>query len=142
MSLAQPLQRVAQSEPLRMCAARVVRASVDSIFKVRRKPYVIVMGDLNEGPDDAAVRDGLKAHAFASGVNLKDRELVTVMDPMDDGSYKYQGLWDKYDQFVVSASLLNGLGCTEMIDADSKVVMRTNGIGQGGIVQAADGKWW
>ena len=30
----------------------------------------------------------------------------------------------------------------EMIDADGKVVMRTNGIGQGGIVQAADGKWW
>ena len=30
----------------------------------------------------------------------------------------------------------------EMVDADGKVVMRTNGIGQGGIVQAADGKWW
>jgi len=109
---------VEQSEPLRMCAARVVRASVDSIFKVRRKPYVIIMGDLNEGPDDAAVRDGLKAHSYASGVNLEDRQLVTVMDPMDDGSYKYEGLWDKYDQFVVSASLLNGLGCTEMLDAD------------------------
>lgn len=40
------------------------------------------------------------------------------MDPMDDGSYKYDGLWDKYDQFVVSASLLNGLGCTEMISAE------------------------
>ena len=30
----------------------------------------------------------------------------------------------------------------EMVDADGKVVMRTNGIGQGGMVQAADGKWW
>ena len=40
------------------------------------------------------------------------------MDPMDDGSYKYDGLWDKYDQFVVSASLLNGLGCTEMLSAE------------------------
>jgi arabinoxylan arabinofuranohydrolase len=30
----------------------------------------------------------------------------------------------------------------EMIDAAGKVVMQTNGIGQGGIVQAADGKWW
>ena len=30
----------------------------------------------------------------------------------------------------------------EMVDADGKVVMRTNGIGQGGIVQAKDGKWW
>ena len=107
-----------QTEPFRMCAARVVRASVDSLFKVRRKPYVIIMGDLNEGPDDPAVRDGLKTHSYASGRNLEDRELVTVMDPMDDGSYKYQGIWDKYDQFIVSASLLNGLGCTEMTDAD------------------------
>ena len=107
-----------QTEPFRMCAARVVRASVDSLFKVRRKPYVIIMGDFNEGPDDPAVRDGLKTHSYASGRNLEDRELVTVMDPMDDGSYKYQGIWDKYDQFIVSASLLNGLGCTEMTDAD------------------------
>ncbi len=30
----------------------------------------------------------------------------------------------------------------EMVDGDGKVVMRTNGIGQGGIVQATDGKWW
>lgn len=107
-----------ETENLRMCAARVVRESVDSIFSVRHKPYVIIMGDLNDGPDDAAVREGLKANAFSSGSGLEDRELVTVMDLMTDGSYKYQGIWDKYDQFVVSASLLNGLGCTEMLDAE------------------------
>lgn len=105
---------VEQTEPLRMCAARTVRQSVDSIFAVRRKPYVIIMGDLNEGPDDPAVRQGLKARPYASARNLGDRNLVTVMDNLDDGSYKYQGVWDKYDQFVVSASLLNGLGCTGM----------------------------
>ena len=103
-----------ESEPRRICAAGVVRASVDSIFRVRRKPYVIVMGDLNEGPDDPAVRIGLKTHPRSEGRNLDDRELVTVMDALDEGSYKYQGVWDKYDQYVVSASLLNGLGCTEM----------------------------
>ena len=107
-----------QTEPLRMCAARTVRESVDSIFGVRRKPYVIIMGDMNDGPDDAAVRQGLNAYPFSSASGLNDRALVTVMDSMDDGSYKYQGVWDKYDQFVVSASLLNGLGCTEMLGAD------------------------
>jgi len=30
----------------------------------------------------------------------------------------------------------------EMVDDNGKVVMRTNGIGQGGIVQAKDGRWW
>lgn len=109
---------IEETEPLRMCAARVVRASVDSVFRVRCKPYVIIMGDFNDGPDDSAIRDGLNARAYSWGSDLEDRELVTVMDLMDDGSYKYQGLWDKYDQFIVSASLLNGLGCTEMLGAE------------------------
>ena len=107
-----------QTEQYRMCAAGAVRKSVDSIFSVRRKPYVIIMGDLNEGPDDPAVRIGLKAHPYNRGTELNDRELVTVMDPMEDGSYKYEGIWDKYDQFVISASFMNGLGCTELLEAD------------------------
>ena len=86
---------IEQTEQFRMCAAGVVRASVDSIFSARRKPYVIIMGDLNDGPDAMSVRQGLQAHPFARGRNLADRELVTVMDTMDDGSYKYQGVWDK-----------------------------------------------
>lgn len=103
-----------QTEPMRLTAAAMVRCSVDSIFKVRRKPYVIIMGDLNEGPDDSAVRTGLSAYPRPQGSGLDDRELVTVMDDMEQGSYKYEGIWDNYDQFVVSASMLNGLGCTEM----------------------------
>ena len=107
-----------ETEQLRMCAAGVVRASVDSIFSVRRKPYVIIMGDLNDGPDAPALRDGLKARPYAQGRNLSDRELVTVMDAVEQGSYKYQGEWDTYDQFVVSASLMNGLGCTEFMKVE------------------------
>lgn len=103
---------VTQSEPLRECAASVVRHSVDSLFSVRRKPYIIIMGDLNEGPDDPAVRQVLNAHTFSRGAHLSDSELVTLMDHIEPGTYKYEGVWDKYDQFVVSASLLNGLGCT------------------------------
>lgn len=109
---------VEETEPRRICAAQVVRKSVDSVFRARKKPYVIIMGDLNDGPDATALRDGLKAHPYSKGARLEDRELVTVMDPLDDGSYKYQGQWDKYDQFVVSASLLNGKGCTELLGAE------------------------
>lgn len=108
---------IEQTDPFRMCAARVVRASVDSILMVRHKPYVIIMGDLNDGPDAGSVRKGLKAHALTGASVLPDGELVTVADGFEEGSYKYQGLWDTYDQFIVSASLLNGLGCTGMLDA-------------------------
>ena len=107
-----------QSEPLRMCAARRLRASADSILSVRRKPYIVIMGDLNDGPDAPAVRDGLNAHPYAERAELDDRELVTLMDPLYDGSYKYDGEWDKYDQFVVSASFTNGLGCSEFLGVE------------------------
>ena len=108
---------VEQSEPLRMCAARRLRASADSVFNVRRKPYIIIMGDLNEGPDDPAVCNVLGAQPCSRGTGAGDRELITVMDPLQDGSYKYDGEWDKYDQFILSASFMNGLGCTEFLEA-------------------------
>ena len=97
-----------QSEPLRVCAARRLRASADSLFNVRRKPYILIMGDLNEGPDDPAVSDVLVAGS----------DLVTVMDQLEGGSYKYDGHWEKYDQFIVSGSFTNGLGCTELLEAE------------------------
>ena len=105
---------IQETEPLRMRAAATLRKSVDSVFMTRRKPYVIIMGDLNEGPNDEAVRKGLRAHRLHEGIHLGDRELVTLMEGVEQGSYKYRGQWDRYDQFVVSASLMNELGCTNM----------------------------
>ena len=108
---------VEQTEPLRMRAASMVRRSVDDVFAERRKPYVIIMGDLNDGPGAQALTDGLGTKPYREAVSLDDRNLVSVMDGLTDGSYRYEGYWDQYDQFVVSASLLNGLGCTEIKSA-------------------------
>lgn len=102
-----------ETEHLRTKVAGAVRTSVDSVLESRRKPYVIIMGDLNEGPADKAVVSGLGAKPFSQGKRLEDRSLVTLMDALDGGSYRYDGFWNCYDQFVVSASFLNGLGCTE-----------------------------
>ncbi len=101
-----------ETERFRLEAARAVRASADSVFAARRKPYVIIMGDFNEGPGCQAVASGLGAKPFSQGSSLADCSLVTLMDSQSDGSYRYDGYWDCYDQFVVSASLLNGQGNT------------------------------
>ncbi len=105
---------VEESEPRRRIAAGVVLESVRKVNDSRRKPYVVIMGDLNEGADDSAVRQTLSAHRYSEGENLPDSSLVTAMDALSAGSYKYEGEWDCYDQFVVSASMLNGRGCTEI----------------------------
>lgn len=109
---------VKETEPRRMCAAGAVRESVESVFRERKKPYIIIMGDLNDNPDSPALREGLKTNPYSNGAHLDDCNLVTVMDPLEGGSYKYQGQWDKYDQFVVSASLLNGNGSTEFLGSE------------------------
>ena len=107
---------VEESEPRRMAAAEVVMGSVRNVCQERTKPYVIIMGDLNEGSGDRAVRETLNAHSWRDREILPDSALVAVMDGIESGSYRYEGEWDTYDQFVVSASFLNGRGCTEICD--------------------------
>lgn len=99
-----------ETEPLRMRAAQVVRKSVDSVLSVRHKPYIVIMGDLNGGPESPSIRKGLGATHRSRGLESDDGVLVTMMDGMEQGSFQYQGEWDIYDHFVVSGSLVNGLG--------------------------------
>lgn len=108
---------VERSEPLRVRAAHVASDCIVKIISERRKPYVILMGDLNEGPDDRAVRVGLGAVQKSQAYDSKDQVLVTMMDDLPYGSYRYNGEWDKYDQFIVTSSFLNGLGCLEIENA-------------------------
>ena len=107
---------VEETEPLRIRAAQVVRRSIDSVLTERHKPYIVIMGDLNGGPESPSIREGLGALPRSRGEESADGELITLMDGMVPGSYRYGGYWDTYDHFVVSGSLLNGLGCTSVAD--------------------------
>lgn len=100
------------TEPLRKCAAQVIRNSVNQVVQTYRKPYIIIMGDFNESSDEAAVRETLMVKPLGQDNNynnLSDSVLVSLMDNAD-GSYCYQGDWEQLDQFVVSASFLNERG--------------------------------
>ena len=77
---------------------------------MRSKPYVILMGDLNEGPSDYAVSRILGAVRRPDDFDLPDTAFVALMHGQSPGSYRYEGEWDSYDQFVVSAGFLNGSG--------------------------------
>ena len=101
---------VKESEPKRRIAASVARASITDVFRKRLHPYVILMGDLNEGPDEPAVRDILGARNTSECGVLPDTSLVALMDCLKEGSYRYDGIWECYDQIIVSASMLNGSG--------------------------------
>ncbi len=93
----------AESAPKRMAAARVARAQVDKILADDPRALVLLMGDLNDGPSDASVQEGLRA-ACTPGTS----DLLAVMCServRGRGSYNHQGNWQFLDQFIVSKAL-------------------------------------
>lgn len=108
---------VKETNPLREKAAKVLKSSINQITDIRRKPYIIVMGDLNDNAESSAIRDVLQAKPLADSYNLKDHQLVTLLDDCSNGSYRYNGEWETYDHFIVSGSFTNGLGCLSATDA-------------------------
>lgn len=99
-----------ETEPLREAAAAKLMESVRQVYAKRRYPYVMIMGDLNEGPDGNAVRHTLGAVPPDNSRRIASTALITTMDHQPDGSYRYQGQWDKYDQFIISGSFVNDTG--------------------------------
>ena len=97
--------------PARERAGDYVRAITDSIIARYPGSSVIIMGDLNDDPDDKSLARHLQAH--------KNREECTtdadLYNPWwktlrDDGvgTLKYDGKWNLFDQIIVSGHLVDG----------------------------------
>ena len=81
---------------------------------------------------------GLRAEGY-HGYKIGDYYYIFMIQGMD--GQRQEIVWRSRDLFdgQWEGRLVFG---GEMVDDSGKVVMRTNGIGQGGIVQARDGLWW
>lgn len=53
-----------ESERDRMDAARTLRALCDSLVQSRQSPYLILMGDFNDTPENRSITEGLGARPF------------------------------------------------------------------------------
>ena len=90
----------------REAVADALLAAADSLKHIRQTPYIIILGDMNDGP-----RSKLMRRKFAQFINLADTR--NPAQPHYDtrgnqtvrGSYKYQGAWENIDQILLSASL-------------------------------------
>ena len=98
-----------ETRPKRIFVAEMVRTKVDSILQTDPQARIILMGDLNDEPDDLSVVSGLNAlgeYADPQGDELYS--MTRYLQKNDfGGSYKYQGNWNHLDQFVVSGTLLD-----------------------------------
>lgn len=95
--------------PVRVHAARQVKALKDSLMRQDKKLKLIVMGDLNDDPMDESLRE-LGARKFSKQV--KKREFFNpwweILEDRGVGTLLYRGKWNLFDQILISKPLLKG----------------------------------
>ncbi len=98
-----------ESEENRIFVASVLRAKVDSIFANDKSPNILILGDLNDYPENTSLIETLKARTEFS--NPKPTELYNLAWYLHEkkgiGTHKYAGEWGVLDQIIVSGDLLN-----------------------------------
>ncbi len=96
-----------RSAPLRDTAAATARRIIDSIFRYNPDARIIVMGDLNDNPDNESVVKYLRAKGKKKQLQPGD-----LYNPMwkkyknGIGTTAYQDTWSLFDQLMISQALL------------------------------------
>ncbi|MBR8537635.1 endonuclease/exonuclease/phosphatase family protein [Carboxylicivirga sediminis] len=96
-----------RSRPSRRAAAELSRAIVDSLQAIDNAANVILMGDLNDDPDNISVKEVLKAVKAAELNEAKD-----LYNPYADmhiegvGTLCYRGFWNMFDQIVLTQGMM------------------------------------
>lgn len=95
--------------PARERAGALVKAIKDSLMNAFPESKVIIMGDLNDDPDNKSIKNNL-------GAKRKSNEIKSPTDlynPWWDilrskglGTLKYRGKWNLFDQIIVSGNLV------------------------------------
>ncbi|GAB6120602.1 endonuclease/exonuclease/phosphatase family protein [Dysgonomonas termitidis] len=100
---------IKRTRPDRIRCAELLRQKTDSLFRIRKKANIIIMGDFNDYPNDISLSESLGAHSIKSPVS--DKNLYNMFyhysGEKNAGSYKYRGKWNFIDQFIISGNLLN-----------------------------------
>ncbi|MBK9284440.1 MAG: endonuclease/exonuclease/phosphatase family protein [Sphingobacteriaceae bacterium] len=97
------------SRPNRNEAARVSRHIADSITALNPKNKVIIMGDLNDDPNNMSVKEVVKTYG-----DLKKRDSNKYFNPMETpfkegiGSLAWGDSWNLFDQTLLSDAWVSG----------------------------------
>ncbi|MFN0013117.1 MAG: endonuclease/exonuclease/phosphatase family protein, partial [Saprospiraceae bacterium] len=92
---------------MRAAAAQVCRNAVDSLTKLDPKAKIIVMGDLNDDPNNVSVNKVLRAVRTTD--ELKTGEMYNPMYDIyetGNGTLAYRDAWNLFDQIILSKGLV------------------------------------
>jgi hypothetical protein len=90
-----------------MAAATICRKHIDSIQVVTPTAKIIVMGDLNDDPEDNSIVQGLHTRSDPGG--LKEGELYNPWIQQlkrGNGTLAHKDSWGLFDQILISGSWL------------------------------------
>ncbi len=97
------------SRPFRIAAAQLTRHLADSIQNADSlAANIIIMGDLNDDPDNMSTSEYLNAGYHAD--QLGEDQLFNTSAEIflnSHGSLKYRGKWNLFDQLIISQDLLD-----------------------------------
>lgn len=97
------------SSPARERAGVLVKAVKDSLMAAQPDSKVIIMGDMNDDPDDKSMKTCLGAKREQNQIK-KSTDLYNpwwnILRKNGLGTLKYKGKWNLFDQIVVSGNLV------------------------------------
>lgn len=97
-----------ETDPKRRASGDFLRHKADSILALNVDANIIIMGDLNDNPNDLSITEHLKAGSPKQGITNAELYNLSI-DPFlaGEGTLYYKS-WDFFDQVIVSSALLNG----------------------------------
>lgn len=99
---------VEATAPKRIRSADIARQYIDSLFNVNTQSKIILMGDLNDNPDNTSVRRVLDANGVFDQDGTSLYNLAWKPYKRGEGSYHYwrEDTWNMFDQLIISRALL------------------------------------
>ena len=97
-----------RSRPNRVAAAKVAKKVIDSVQSQDPYAKIMLMGDLNDGPDNKSVKDILGAKDDEDDLELKD--LYNPFEQIHDqgiGTIAWRDTWDLFDHIILSKPLVD-----------------------------------
>lgn len=98
-----------ETKDLRFAAAKTLKSVTDSICRVQPLSAILVMGDFNDNPSDESI-NLLTDHDPCPLLNLS----AVAANRQVNGTMKYRGNWESFDQVLISEGIRNGLSGIEI----------------------------
>ncbi|MCF7801845.1 MAG: endonuclease/exonuclease/phosphatase family protein [Candidatus Marinimicrobia bacterium] len=99
----------AETDPKRRLTAATLRQRIDLILKTDPAADILIMGDLNDYPDNGSVLEVLAAKPAPDQLLPGEFYNSTwpIFEAPDQGTYMYRGEWNVIDHVIVSQGLLD-----------------------------------